>query len=438
MADPSRFPQLAFPFAVVGACAGWLSVRMLQNPVVDLLRHGDPNVAALLAMGAGTVTGALLTRLCVGKRYVYELDTPNPDLRPHSDAWPLHIGAVLAAGSLTGALYLLILQYSWDPALGAFGGTLCGAAFLPVCMTVLGFARRAQRARLGSLVAGSDRRAVWSILAITLALATLEVILDWPAADRVGAPLPALGMVLGAGIVVALLRALDSAALRRVRAASTPDFERRQRGELEGVGESVPRVDLGLGDELRARFARSASAYRGSDRLAALLEGSPEQAIGALRRAVRRGTLGLVTIGLLTALHLLSGTEAARLRYDAYQCESASRARCDVIAARERASDPQRARALFARGCERYQRASCLPLADMYLHGEGGPWDDEAASRAYTQACYGSDAESCRRAADLLSRGAIDHDDRELRLLDRGCTLGDLPSCDRLASKQAP
>ncbi len=321
MADPSRFPKLALPFAVVGACAGWLSVRMLQNPLIDLMCSGDPALAALCALGSGAATGALLTRLCVGRRYAYEIGAPNPDIRPSTDVWPLHVGAVLLAGAATGATFLWILQVHWNAAIGAFGGFVSAAFFLPVCMSVLSSARRAQRARLGSLVAGSDRRAVWGILAVTLAVATLEVILDWPAAARVGAPFPAVAMLLAAAIVTALIRASDAAALGRVRATSTADLERKSQEEIEVGGMSIPRLDLGLGTALHARVTRGASAYRGGDRLAALVEGSPEQAAAALARAVRRGTLGLLVIGAISALHVAAITDPARDLYQAIRCD---------------------------------------------------------------------------------------------------------------------
>jgi hypothetical protein len=35
MADPSRFPQLALPFTLVGAAAGWLSAGLVNNPFLD-------------------------------------------------------------------------------------------------------------------------------------------------------------------------------------------------------------------------------------------------------------------------------------------------------------------------------------------------------------------------------------------------------------------
>jgi hypothetical protein len=81
MADASRFPELALPFAIVGASAGWLSAGLLANPFVGATHGGKQILAALCAMGVAAATGAFLTRRCVGRRYSYELDAPDPDLQ---------------------------------------------------------------------------------------------------------------------------------------------------------------------------------------------------------------------------------------------------------------------------------------------------------------------------------------------------------------------
>ena len=53
MAEASRFPHLALPFAIVGAAGGWLSANLVANPLVQRFRwdvrvHATL-VAALLA-----------------------------------------------------------------------------------------------------------------------------------------------------------------------------------------------------------------------------------------------------------------------------------------------------------------------------------------------------------------------------------------------------
>jgi hypothetical protein len=319
MANGSRFPQLALPFALVGASAGWLSAGLLANPLVGALRPGRQHLAALCAMAFAAATGALITRWCVGKRYSYELDTPDTGARARSDRWPRHVAAVLAAGVASGVAVALLCDAWGGPKAGAISGFFCAIAFVPVCMAVIGSARRAQRARLGSIVAGSDRRAVWGILAVTLAVATLEAVPDWAAA-AVGdalSPWPALWMVWAAGLVTGGILIADVGALRQAQRATAGGLEQRDAAEMEMEAEDagVPRLDLGLGEDLLARFARSASAYRGRDRTLALVQGSPEHALAALRRAVRRGTIALAVIGAVHVGHAAADTQLAQRIY---------------------------------------------------------------------------------------------------------------------------
>lgn len=338
MADASRFPQLALPFAIVGAAAGWLSTSFLANPLVHVTRAGKQGLAAFCAMSVAAATGALLTRWCVGKRYAYELAAPDPDALARTDTWPRRVGAVLAAGTVSGAVVATLYEAYGGPTAGAVSGFFCSIAFVPVCTVVVAAARRAQRARLGSLVAGSDRRAVWGILSTALALATLEALLDWPASagGEVPAPMPALRMVQAAGILTLAILVADVIALRRARRAIAPGLEHQSPTEIDAGADAVSRLDLGLGEDRLARFARSGSAYRGRDRTLAQVLGSPEQATSALRRAIRRGAIGLVVIGAVYGGHAAAHTRLAREIYEEYRCEQGDRAyaaghrtRCD-------------------------------------------------------------------------------------------------------------
>src|SRR5262249_14680243 len=131
-------------------------------------------VATAAATVIGALTGAALKRACIGRRYDYEIGEPDPELRPATDFWPLHAGLVLAAGAATGGAVATLTPGCSTQAECVLGGIGCALVFVPVCLAVVAAARRAQRARLGSLVAGSDRRAVWAILAMLLAVMTLE------------------------------------------------------------------------------------------------------------------------------------------------------------------------------------------------------------------------------------------------------------------------
>jgi hypothetical protein len=329
MADASRFPQLALPFAVVGAAAGWLSAGITDNPLVGYVVSRP--VAALCATAIAALTGALLKPLCVGKRLWYEMGERDPESRPWTDAWPLQTGIVVAAGALTGAL-VGVLCHEPSPGQFAVGGALCAVAFLPVCLAVVAVGRRAQRARLGSVVAGSDRRAVWGILAVLLAVMTLEALPDWPA-WRAGEGIPpwvvpaalAAALAVTQGILVADRRALAHA---QEEIEAMPS----EHGPDEDPGdERLPRLDLGIGDELRARVG--GAAYRETQRTLALVKGTPGLSLGALQRAVLRGKVGLALIGAVAAGHAAAMTNPALAAYYAQRCGLYRPAACDAAAA---------------------------------------------------------------------------------------------------------
>lgn len=349
MADASRFPTLALPFAVVGAAAGWLSAGLCSNPLIGCT-VSRPLTAGLAALLAATA-GAVIKRLCVGHRYSYELDDPDPARRPRTDRAALHAAVVLGAGAVTGALVALpsARLQSWVPE-SALGGAACALVFVPVCLAVVDAARRAQRARLGSLVAGSDRRAVWGILTLALAVTTLEALPDWEAALRgdLAAPLfvPA-ALVAAAVVTLAILRA-DRRAAHEARAAvaaggSTED----PAAELEEA--AAARLDLGLGEERLARFARGAAAYRQRERVVSLVRGSPPLALTALRRASLRGVVALAVIALVGGAHLAARARPARALYEVAYCERGYTPSCGVASELIRDVDPGWARRLHAR-----------------------------------------------------------------------------------------
>src|SRR6185369_14025118 len=132
----------------------------------------EQGVAALLAGAIAAAAGALLTRWS-------RKPWPRDDA---ADPWLRLFLALFAAGALSGAAVGGVSPGTPAAvAAGSVGGLACALAFIPVGALVLGFARRAQRARLGSIVAGADRRAVWGILVTSLAVTTLAALPDWPA-----------------------------------------------------------------------------------------------------------------------------------------------------------------------------------------------------------------------------------------------------------------
>jgi hypothetical protein len=217
----------------------------------------------------------------------------------------------------------------WIAVSGAFFGALASLAFVPVCALVHAAAIRAERARHGSIVASADRRAVWSILATALSVTTLAGTIDVPASrSRDAVPLPRVGFGIGAAVwlIVGAVIVADVIALYRVSRLGRGRLEERDPSEAHDA-EAVPALDLGLGDEVRARMGLASNAYRSRARPVALLLGSLAEARAALGRAILRGALGLVIASAVLAGHRWAETPAALSAYLTERCEG-SRLAC--------------------------------------------------------------------------------------------------------------
>jgi hypothetical protein len=354
MADASRFPQLALPFAITGACAGWLSAAMVSNPLFGF--HVKPGIATAWATVLGALTGFALTRACVGRRYDYEMGEPDPEMRPPTDVWPLQVAIVVVAGATTGGLLASMTPGCTTTEECIIGGALCALAFVPVCLAVIRAARRAQRARHGSIVAASDRRAVWGILAMLLAVMTLEVLPNWPARfmyTEVPSQAPVLGMLVAAALCILGILLADARALRRARLVVAQGLAVHEAQEAEPGVADAPRFDLGLGNEILARVTRGAAAYRHREQTLALVKGTPKLALDALGRAVRRGKFGLALVAAAGALHAYANSERALTSYMAARCSPRDRLACAVAAAH--VEDPAAAELLRRRGLQPWE-----------------------------------------------------------------------------------
>src|SRR5262249_49133253 len=135
MQTPQRTPSLVLPFAVVGLAAGWLADGLLANPLVGAATFNNQGLAAVAAALAGAALGAILAQVGASSS-ILRLSL-------------LVVGAGLLAGGLVGNFE----DRSPMAALsGALNGAISGAAFIPVAALVLAAARRAARARQGSIV----------------------------------------------------------------------------------------------------------------------------------------------------------------------------------------------------------------------------------------------------------------------------------------------
>ncbi len=310
MADARRFPRLEPPFAIVGAAGGFLSVRLLSNPLVDCLPPGMEPLATMTAIVVATIMGFVMRRVCIGRRYAYLLEEPAATARASGDSDGVHAIITLVAGAIVGAVVVAALDVRYGAAIGAIGGGACALVFLPVVIAVLRAARAAQRGRLGTLVAHTDRRAVWSILATALALTTLEALPDWWASAHRAelAPTVAVALASACGAVVLAVLLADVRSRRAVRGVLA------DLSPAAAFSDEAAVIDLGLGDDVGARVARGVSAYRDRDRTLALVRGDPFEVRSATDRAIRRGHASAALVSFVLGAHALAALVAhARL-----------------------------------------------------------------------------------------------------------------------------
>src|SRR5262249_26959618 len=159
----------------------------------------------------------------------------------------------LGTGALTGAATGLILGGALgNIAIGVAGGLIGAVPFVPAGGLLVAAGRRAQRARGGSIVARSDRRAFVSLIAVILGCASLLALLDWPAAaSGLGpSPLDAVALAVAAALVVLVTMIADLISLARLNRLGCDDDDAALSALMpEAAAGPVRRVDMGLGDE---------------------------------------------------------------------------------------------------------------------------------------------------------------------------------------------
>jgi hypothetical protein len=255
-----------------------------------LPRHQEIGVtlsATLFAMLAALV----IRHRCVGKREPYALDEPDPNVRPSSDDTNAHVVVLFIAGALAGSTSGALCFCKDGPLLGALGGTACAAVFVPVALAVIAAARRAQRARLGTVVANMDRRAVWSILAAALGVTTLEALPDRGA----------ILIALVAALVVFVVAWADERA-RSLAFSALVDLT----ASNEEISVAPIAIDLGLGEELGAHVKRSQVAYRDRDRVIDLVRGDPVVVRAAMGRARLRTMASIAILACVGVTHAIA------------------------------------------------------------------------------------------------------------------------------------
>src|SRR5262249_4763299 len=109
----SRMPELALPFALVGAAGGWLSAGFLSNPLIHVILTGQQRAAAICSAVVAALVGKALTRWCVR---VDPFAAPNR-MRVRLCATVIIGGAV--SGGCTGG-------FAGPTAIGVFSGMING------------------------------------------------------------------------------------------------------------------------------------------------------------------------------------------------------------------------------------------------------------------------------------------------------------------------
>jgi hypothetical protein len=284
-AVPTTRPRgLVVPFAVVGASAGFFSVLAL-GAAFEGMRQVSPLLAAAFALAAGGAAGFVIERW-------RRLHHPFRAV----DSMRIYVGAiVVVAGTAAGAALGYAAWDEWGVPVCAAGGGGCALAFVPCALFVVDAAKRAARARFGSLVAGVDRRTVLASLAAACAFATsvqAPALFAGTWSERVPAHVQG-----GASVAVGLACVVALAALRArdVRTEAELDAAERDAAGLTAATaateEDRAALDLGLGGE---RWAQTwgVPTYRTTERSSVVLRGSLAEARRAVSQALahRRAT----------------------------------------------------------------------------------------------------------------------------------------------------
>lgn len=318
-------PGLALPFAAMGLAAGLLAPGLLTILLTDVVPSRNQFMAPLIAALMGVTIGAVFSRKMAASTHV-----------GIARLTMLLTALVVAGGLVTGvtvsAQYVDLPSIPWWARAyygaihggGAIRGGLSALAFVPICALVLAAARRARRARHGSLVASADRRTLWTVPATTLAVSSVATI---PFVhDHEVILFHQFGLLIAVTVGLVLVAFLFTDAFALFRVARAAGLEERNPAEARDVG-AVPSFDLGLGDDVRALVGRAAYSCRSRVGPTALVLGSVTAARAALVRALLHSAIGLAITAAALAGHRWAETPAALLAFLEPRCER-SRALC--------------------------------------------------------------------------------------------------------------
>ncbi|MBX3230622.1 MAG: hypothetical protein KIT84_00280 [Labilithrix sp.] len=301
-------PSLAKPFAAFGAAAGLFAVLAIGS-FREAARDVSPLAPMIMTAGVGAAAGEVLRRW----RRLHE-----PLLT--RDAVVLWVAVVTAiAGAVSGGLVGFVTWGTDGVPRFLVGGAAVALAFVPSCLVVFDAAKRAARARHGSLVADTDRRTVSSTVLAGIAFAGATQVPALLSANGSKA-LPPLAQValsfavcLGATIAIVVLQRKDLRSRASLEAlARDAAWLERAPSDEETAPNAPSAVDLGLGAD---RWARTTDAnYRQSGRPDVVLRGSVERATAAFDECARRRHHSLI----VAACGLSAVTVSFALRVGVY------------------------------------------------------------------------------------------------------------------------
>lgn len=283
-------PSLTKPFAAFGAAAGLFAILALGS-YREPVREVAPLLPTIMTAAVGAGAGEVLRRW----KRIHEPMLPR-------EIVVLWVTAVtVLAGALSGGLVGL---FTWGPdgiLKMTLGGGFVSFAFVPSCLVVFDAAKRAGRARLGSLVAATDRRTVFSTVFAGIAFAGATAVPAVLSANTSKA-LPPLVQValsvaasLGSLVGIVMLQRRDRVDRASLEALSKDAawLERANANEDPEMAAPMAHdgVDLGLGAE---QWSKGDGNYRMSGRPDVVLKGSLEQATAAFDECARRRHRSLI------------------------------------------------------------------------------------------------------------------------------------------------
>jgi len=344
-----RFPPLAVPFAALAGAATWLWCDLVHR-----LHHG-PAFAPRehLAVAGAALVGAVAGALLGPPRPTEECPNPQPSM--------VRVTAVLiAAGLAAGVLVTSIIAPKDRLGAGAVEGILSAVPLMPLSLRLIAARGRADQARPGSIIARTERRAVFALVAAaiagltTLALpASIASLEGYGEAPQYALLIAALAGALGLGVLLA-----DCVASIRVKRLMALEAK----GENTEVG-----VDFGVGDDVVSRV-EAGTAYRGGGRTVTAMVGDPDQARATLQRSLTRGAVVLAFVEIVGITHGLARDPEAAATYQATLCRSGRTTLCrEAALLSERSGLPDEGSSqLHDLACKAGVEKSCLAV---YLLG---------------------------------------------------------------------